>query len=137
MIEKNSLLLLRGLPGAGKTTLARLLSEDGTYPVFSIDSYFTNENGSYQFKFEENHLAYKACENQTENAMKNSVPKVFVDNTFTLDWEIEPYFKLARMYNYQVHVVTVENYHGSENLHGVSMEQLQKMAEKYKVKLMP
>ena len=132
-----ALILLRGLPGAGKTTLARLLSEDATYPVFSIDSYFMNDNGEYQFKFEDNHLAYKTCETQTENALMNSVPKVFVDNTFTLDWEIEPYFNLAKKYNYQIHVVTVENYHGSENVHGVSKEQLKKMAEKYKVKLMP
>lgn len=135
-MNTNALILLRGLPGAGKTTLARLLSEDGTYPVFSIDSYFTNENGDYNFKFEDNHLAYKRCEQNTERALQNAVPKVFVDNTFTLDWEIEPYFKMAKTYNYQVHVVTVENYHGSENVHEVSTEQLKKMAEKYKVKLM-
>lgn len=135
-MNTNALILLRGLPGAGKTTLARLLSEDGTYPVFSIDSYFTNENGDYNFKFEDNHLAYKACEQNTERALQNSAQKVFVDNTFTLDWEIEPYFKLAKTYNYQVHIVTVENYHGSENVHEVSTEQLKKMAEKYKVKLM-
>lgn len=132
-----TLILLRGLPGAGKTTLAHILSEDGTYPVFSIDSYFLNENGEYHFKFEDNYLAYKACETQTEKALMNSVPKIFVDNTFTLDWEIVPYFKLAKKYNYQIHVVTVENYHGSENVHGVSNEQLQKMAEKYRVKLIP
>jgi predicted kinase len=135
-METKALILLRGLPGAGKTTLAKLLSEDGTYPVFSIDSYFTNEKGDYTFKFEDNHLAYKACENNTEVALQNGTTKVFVDNTFTLDWEIEPYFKLAKTYNYQVHVITVENYHGSENIHQVSADQLKKMAEKYKVKLM-
>lgn len=134
-METKALILLRGLPGAGKTTLAKLLSEDGTYPVFSIDSYFTTQNGDYIFKFEDNHLAYKACENNTESALQNGITKVFVDNTFTLDWEIEPYFKLAKTYNYQTHVVTVENYHGSQNIHHVSNDQLKKMAEKYKVKL--
>lgn len=132
----NALILLRGLPGAGKSTLAKLLSENGKYPVFSIDSYFTNEKGEYNFKFDENHKAYKACEQLTFEAMQNNIPKIFVDNTFTLDWEIEPYFKLASKTNYQVHVVTVENYHGSQNIHDVSKEQLSKMAEKYKVKLM-
>jgi hypothetical protein len=68
--------------------------------------------------------------------MKNKTAKIFIDNTFTLDWEIEPYFKLASLYNYQIHVVTVENYHGSKNIHDVSKDQLSKMAEKYKVKLM-
>lgn len=128
--------MLRGLPGAGKSTLAKQLSEVGKYPVLSIDSYFTNEKGEYDFKFDENHKAYKACEQQTEEALKQNTLKVFVDNTFTLDWEIEPYFKLASKYNYQLHVLTVENYHNSGNVHNVSVDQLQKMAEKYKVKLL-
>jgi predicted kinase len=132
----NAIILLRGLPGSGKSTLASLLSENNNYPVFSIDSYFTNSKGEYDFKFDENHKAYKACEQHTEVAMKGNAQKIFVDNTFTLDWEIEPYFKLASKYNYQVHVITVENYHGSQNIHDVSKEQLVKMAEKYKVKLM-
>jgi hypothetical protein len=53
-----------------------------------------------------------------------------------MDWELEPYFKLASQFNYSLFVVTVENYHGKQNTHGVSEEQLQKMAEKYKVKLL-
>lgn len=48
---------------------------------------------------------------------------------------MEPYFKLAEKYNCVLHVITVENYHGSENVHDVSKEQILKMAEKYKVKL--
>jgi len=133
---QNNLILLRGLPGSGKTTLADLLSENGKYPVFSIDSYFTNAiTGEYHFKFDKNHLAYKACEDNTEAAMQNNSPKIFVDNTFTLDWELEPYLKLASMHNYQIHVVTVEKYHKQKNKHGVSDEQISRMAEKYKVKL--
>lgn len=124
------------MPGAGKSTLANLLSEKGLYPILSIDSYFMNEKGEYNFKFEENHKAYKQCEQHTEEALKLSKAKVFVDNTFTLDWELEPYFKLAAKYNYQLHVLTVENYHHSGNIHHVSEEQLKKMAEKYKVKLL-
>ncbi len=87
-------------------------------------------------KFDENHKAYNACEQQAEESLKHNSPKVFIDNTFTLDWEMEPYFKLASKYNYQLHVLTVENYHNSRNIHNVSTEQLQKMAEKYKTKLL-
>ncbi|EMP07134.1 AAA domain protein [Leptospira interrogans serovar Pyrogenes str. 200701872] len=42
MNEEKSLILLRGLPGAGKSRLAKLLSENGKYPVFSVDDYFTD-----------------------------------------------------------------------------------------------
>lgn len=131
-----ALILLRGLPGSGKTTLAKVLSENSTYPVFSVDDYFTDETtGEYIFNFQNNHLAYKQCEALTNDAMQQAIPKVIVHNTFTMDWELEPYFKLASKYHYQIFVVTVENYHGHQNVHEVSDEQLLKMAEKYKVKL--
>ena len=131
-----SLIILRGLPGAGKTTLAKLLSENNKWPIFSIDSYFTDPvTNEYNFQFENNHLAYKNCEEQTKTAMENKTEKIFIDNVFSLDWEIEPYFKLASIYNYSVFVVTVENYHSNKNSHSISDEQLKKMAAKYKIKL--
>lgn len=132
----NSLILVRGLPGCGKSTFAEIISENGKYPVHSIDEYFTNENGEYHFEFQNNHIAYKNCETITEKSMQTNREKIIVDNTFTLDWEIEPYFKLAQKYNYNVFVLTVENRHNGKNKHNVSEEQLLKMAEKYKVKLM-
>lgn len=129
------LIILRGLPGSGKTSLARILCED-RYPVYSVDDYFTDEEGNYQFDYKENHLAYKQCEEQTRASMMAGAPKIFIHNTFTIAWEIEPYFKMAAEYGYQVHVVTVENYHNGQNLHGITEEQVHKMAEKYKVKLL-
>lgn len=131
-----SLIILRGLPGSGKTTLAKVLSEN-RWPVFSIDDYFTDPaTGMYSFQFDKNHLAYKHCQERTEQAMKNASEKIFIDNTFTLEWEIDPYFKLAARYNYRVFVITVENRHKGKNIHHISDEQLKKMAEKYKVVLL-
>lgn len=136
MLNKNSLIVLRGLPGSGKSTLAMVLSEDGKHPIFSVDDYFTNsETGEYIFDFKNNHLAYKLCEENTKLSMVNKLSKIIIHNTFTMDWELEPYFTLASEYNYSIFIVTVENYHQSGNAHEVSDEQLQKMAEKYKVKL--
>jgi len=130
------LVLIRGLPGAGKTTLANLLSEDGLYPVFSVDDYFTNSNnGDYKFEFSENHLAYSSCLQKVEQSMIENTKKIFVHNTLTLDWEIEQYFKLSSKHQYTIFVVTCENYHSKKNLHSISDDQLVKMANKYKVKL--
>jgi adenylate kinase family enzyme len=75
-MQQRALILLRGLPGSGKTTLAKLLSENNTYPVFSVDDYFTNEvTGEYIFNFQNNHLAYKQCEALTKDAMQHDIPR--------------------------------------------------------------
>jgi len=132
-----SLILLRGLPGSGKSTLAKELAENGKYPVCSIDEFFTDPgSGEYKFEFDKNHLAYKACEDRVRAAMQKGHEKIFVDNTFTLAWEMEPYFKLAREFAYRLHICTVENRHGGKNLHGIPQEHLQKMAAKYQVILL-
>ena len=69
-------------------------------------------------------------------ALKQGITKVFIDNTFTLGWELTPYFKLAAEFDYMLYVITVEKYHDNKNVHDISQEQLEKMAEKYKVKLL-
>ncbi|MCW3076424.1 MAG: ATP-binding protein [Bacteroidetes bacterium] len=132
----NSLILLRGLPGSGKSTLAKELSESGKHPVFSIDDYFTSAEGEYRFEFEKNHLAYKNCELNTNQAMQSKATKIFIDNVFSLEWEMEPYFKMAAEFNYRVFVLTVENRHHNKNIHHVSDDQIKRMAEKYKVVLL-
>jgi predicted kinase len=133
----NSLILLRGLPGSGKTTLAKELSDNGKYPVFSVDDYFTDpKTGEYKFEFDKNHLAYKQCEENTRQCMINDLDKIFIDNVFSLEWELEPYFKLAAEFHYMVFVLTVENRHKGKNIHEIPDEQIQKMAQKYKVVLL-
>lgn len=132
---KGKLLLLRGLPGAGKSTLAQILAQPAT-PVFSVDDYFTDVvTGAYLFRYEDNHLAYKSCEQKTEAAIIRQEPLVIVHNTFVYDWELAPYLALAARHQYQLFVVTVEHYHENGNVHAVSQEQIEKMAEKYAVKL--
>jgi predicted kinase len=135
MHSKPSLLLLRGLPGSGKSTLAEVLSEQGRYPSFSVDDYFTDENGHYTFVFSENHLAYKQCERRVEEAMMQEMEKIIVHNTFTMEWEMQPYFLLAEKFGYRVFVMTVENRHGSKNRHDISEEQISKMRENYPIRL--
>lgn len=104
--------------------------------MFSVDDYFTDrDTGEYRFDYRNNHLAYKQCEEQTRQAMLQDTPKIILHNTFTLDWELQPYFKLAESFGYRLFICTVENYHGGSNTHAVSSEQIRKMAEKYRVRL--
>lgn len=132
-IEDKILLLIRGLPGAGKSTLAKQLVQKAKAQTFSIDSYFTTPSGEYRFDFSKNHLAYKACQEKTKEAMLAGESFVIVDHTFTLDWEMEPYFGFAKELGYQTFVVTVENRHNGKNIHGITEEMLEKMKEKFKI----
>lgn len=131
--QTKTLLTLRGIPGSGKTSLAKAISITNGAPIFSIDSYFEDEAGNYHFDYQKNHLAYKECESKTKQALEQEIPFVIVDNTFTLDWEIEPYVRLAKEYGYKLFVVTVENRHGGNNVHQIPEEQIEKMKGKYKV----
>ncbi|MDF3818593.1 AAA family ATPase [Leptospira sp. 96542] len=135
MENTKTLLVLRGIPGSGKTTLAKTISLSNGAPIFSIDSYFETDSGEYEFDYKKNHLAYKECESKTKQALMDDVPFVIVDNTFTLDWELEPYSRLANEFGYRFFVVTVENRHGGSNVHGISNEQINKMKGKYQVVL--
>jgi predicted kinase len=129
------LILLRGLPGCGKTTLADVLGLLPDAVVCSIDDYFTDTEGNYEFVFHENHLAYKQCIDRVQAAMMTARAHIIVHNTFVYDWEMLPYLDLAKEFGYQLHVTTVEKYHSSSNVHEVSEEQIEKMATKFQVKL--
>ncbi|WOT11033.1 MULTISPECIES: AAA family ATPase [Leptospira] len=138
MNEEKSLILLRGLPGAGKSRLAKLLSENGKYPVFSVDDYFTDsKTQEYNFDYKKNHFAYKHCEDCVRKEAERGTSKIFSDNTFTLSWEMEPYFQIASEFEYTIFVITVENYHNGKNVHSIDDESLKKMASKYKIRLLP
>jgi hypothetical protein len=58
-----------------------------------------------------------------------------VSNTFTQEWETEPYLELAKTYGYKVFSIVVENRHGGVNQHEVPDEVLTKMRERFEIKL--
>ena len=67
--------------------------------------------------------------------MKYNHSPVVVSNTFTQEWEMEPYNKLAEKYGYKVFSVIVENRHDGVNTHGVPEDKLEIMKTRFEVKL--
>ena len=61
--------------------------------------------------------------------------EIAVSNTFTQEWEMESYYKLAEQYGYMVFSIIVENRHGGVNQHGVPMDKLEQMKNRFEVKL--
>jgi hypothetical protein len=62
-------------------------------------------------------------------------PEIAVSNTFTQEWEMEDYFKLAEKYEYKIVSLILENRHGSQNVHGVPDDKIEIMKKRFQVKL--
>jgi predicted kinase len=126
-----NLILVRGLPGSGKSTFCELFY---TPEVYSADDYFM-VNGSYRFNPRELSNAHKACRDKVEKALSEGKELVLVNNTFTQEWEMDDYFKLAKKYIYRVSTVIIENRHGSSSIHNVPFESIKKMENRFEVVL--
>ena len=120
----SKLILVRGLPGSGKSAYAGTLSDY----VFEADSYFISSKGVYTFdptKLKEAHLS---CLLRTANCILNGDSAV-VANTFTQRWEMEPYFTLGRLMGVEVEVhKCVGDY---QNIHGVPPEAIERMRARW------
>ena len=122
-----TLFILRGVPGCGKSTLAKSLCPD---VICEADNFFYNENGEYCFDFTKLHQAHGHCRQTCENAMISGVERIVVSNTSTSEKEFAPYRYMAEHYGYQCFVIVVENRHGGVNSHGVPEDKLDAMRKR-------
>jgi len=138
-IEKQGdLILLRGVPGSGKTTLANVIlqqSNNNPQEILSADDFFESDNGEYNFDPTKIREAHNYCQFRCSERMRQQKARIVVANTFTQEWEMDEYFKMAERYNYRVHTLIVENRHGNENIHGVPENKLQQMKDRFQIKL--
>jgi predicted kinase len=128
------LFLLRGVPGSGKSTLAKSLIGDKDYCHKEADMYFVDGVGNYNFKPSLLKEAHQWCRQEVEFLMKYD-HRVVVSNTFTMEFEMQPYYDLAEKYGYRVYSLIVENRHGGVNEHGVPVAKLIEMKSRFEIKL--
>ena len=127
----STMYIIRGLPGSGKTTLGKTLCGDRS---FAADDYFEFraeiEGKTYSdvFNPEELAKAHELCQERVVNSM-NSGEDVAVCNTFSQEWEAEPYFEMARDMGYKVTVIECQN--RFENTHNVPDATIHAMAQRW------
>ena len=126
-----TLYIVRGLPGSGKSSLAKKVSES----VYSADDFFTNKKGEYNFNAKLLGKAHEWCWGKVRDAMFIGANAVAVANTFTQAWEAEKYYQLAEEYGYSVFVIECQNDFG--NVHDVPQESIDAMKERWEKDLTP
>jgi len=93
------------------------------------------DEGEYKFDPSKTRDAHAWCQNAAKVWMANNTEKIVVSNTFTQEWEMQPYYDLAEKYGYRVYSLIVENRHGGVNEHGVPEEKLVQMKNRFEIKL--
>ena len=141
-----NLILIRGLPSTGKTTLAKLLG----FTSFEADMFFhEGQDVSKPYNFDAKKLgdAHQWCQTSTKKALealkefedKNLAAKpygVIVSNTFTCRWEMQPYLDMVTD---DVRLTVIDLFDGGEsnetlqarNAHGVPLTAFEAMRERY------
>jgi predicted kinase len=132
---KKILYIVRGLPSSGKSTFAKSLVKSKDYCHKEADMFFIDDDGNYNFNPSKLKEAHQWCQEEIEFLMRLGHTSVVVSNTFTQEWEMEPYNKLAEKYNYIVFSVIIENRHGGVNTHGVPEDTIEKMKNRFEIKL--
>lgn len=121
------LLILRGLPGAGKSTFASYLAKMYGFRPVEADTYMM-ENGVYKFDPKKLGWAHNQCKEEVRRLISLD-ENIVVSNTSTQRWEMQPYIDMgtAAYYIVKEHVLKTQ----FQNIHGVPQEKVEVMRKRW------
>lgn len=119
------LIIIRGVPGSGKTTKAK---EYKDHFHVEADMYFIDKDGRYVFDREKLRDAHEWCMASCRKALQEG-QSVVVSNTFIRRWEVKPYVAMAKKYGAKLSVIEVSGMWKNE--HGVPDETVERMRFNY------
>jgi predicted kinase len=126
----SKLILVRGLPGSGKSTFAKKIKEKNhfMYERLETDMFYETPNG-YEFDADRIKDAHNWCYYSTMKALKGGMD-VIVSNTFTTNWEMERYVALKEIFP-NLNIIIINMYTQYETIHNVPEETMKKMKARW------
>jgi broad-specificity NMP kinase len=139
MSDRKFCIILRGLPGTGKTIMAQLLSTiaaPGKSVTLGADSFFTSEG---KFSFDKTRLkeAHESTFADFKAEIEKQTPLIIVDNTNIKNFHYWHYLDWAQRNGYIVGILTmphndVSNRELAErNVHGVDQNTIRRMRHSF------
>lgn len=107
-------IILMGVPGAGKSTWIRGTPEfqQKNFYICNSDRFLYDENGSYKWTPERQSRAHRDCLREyvqvIVNSYYNNYETIFVDNTNITLAELAPYVAVAQAFDVPVKIVHIE-----------------------------
>lgn len=133
LFSRRVLILMRGLPGSGKSSLANILAVGGV--KFAADDFWGPD---YDFDLDRRGEAHAWNQQRVREAMASGVTPIVVDNTNVSSYEFRPYLVDAMKHGYKVKFrepSTPWRYTPSElaarNKHSVPIEAIREMAARW------
>ena len=143
----NRMIIMRGLPGSGKSTMAKAIYDqylleyihgDSTCPVrLSTDDIFMAD-GQYLWDFKSLGKAHALNQEKTMVALQKGLSPVIIDNTNTTYSEIKPYMEIGKYYNCSFSIRESMTDWAFEpeilfkkNSHGVPLDVINKMLQRW------
>lgn len=122
------LVLVRGIPGAGKTTFAKEhFVENNGYKHVEADMFFDKKEG-YEFRADLISYAHRYSLSQTALYLYHGFD-VVVSNTFTTAGEIQPYVDIANKLGVKFDIVSLTTDFGS--IHNVPDDVMESFRSRY------
>lgn len=123
------LIIIRGLPGSGKGTLAKTIVSVGISDVwYEADMYFTEPDGSYKFHSKNLQESHTWCQEMVRAALIQG-KNVTVSNTFTRVWEFQPYIDMGEELGANIIIVEAEG--GCGSVHNVPEKTMRSMRARW------
>jgi len=98
---------MQGIPGSGKSTVAKAMAGIDGDALYSTDDYWM-ESGVYRYDVDRIGEAHAWNQSNARAAMLLGFPLVIIDNTNIKKRYAQPYLDLAQECGYPVQVVRVE-----------------------------